>query len=278
MKNIHIVSSSTSKKCLSHCLETCNFDDDIVALEAAFNYGAIFKDFSAEQIEKRNDFLNALYPNRSIDISTYFNFDFSSYDKIIVWYGDSVDDIILLSMVCAQFDREIYYIDVNEIFELDKDAYHSKYPHSVCVMRPEQLRVLKDRFKILPKEVKRENEIMWREKWSKSESGLRILDRNRSIIEVDEDYYDELIISLCSDSFTDLARVIGHCLCAYDQFIGDQFLMNRVILLIESGRIVGCNNPKFAEQIAELEASSDKNIYANGLNVTQMRFLMVKSP
>ena len=127
----------------------------------------------------------------------------------------------------------------------------------------------------IPSELKLKYALEWA-KWSKSESDLRIIDENKRIIEVNEEYFDEYILSKCSNEYTMSARVIGNCIGHSDQLIGDTFYLKRVIHLVQNNQLVACHNDEFIDDI-ELSSKNDENaIIINGINMTYMRFFCIK--
>lgn len=73
---------------------------------------------------------------------------------------------------------------------------------------------------------------------------------DNTILEADEDYFDDFILSKCSCEYKSAARVIGEVLGYTDQLIGDQFLHTRIVELIRKGKLTVFNHVGIADDIA----------------------------
>ena len=92
----------------------------------------------------------------------------------------------------------------------------------------------------------------------------------------EEDYFDESILSNCTNEFRNVARVIGETLYDSNFLIGDSFLHIRVIDLIARKKLSAQENEKFTQEIATSNLSDKNKIVINGVNVTELRFFSIK--
>lgn len=76
-----------------------------------------------------------------------------------------------------------------------------------------------------------------------SNSVLRIW-KNKSVISVDENYYDDDIIKQCTKDYKNAARITGNVLGNSDQQISDTWINYRIIQLIKNNKLIARGNLK----------------------------------
>jgi len=280
-KTLHIVSGMNAAGTMKLCFQTYELNDDILSFETGLTYGPIFRDFSDEELKKRSKYIDEFYsepffyPDTYKGLHNFIKYDFSIYDKIVVWHGKNVDEMILLYMVSALINVDIYEADITELYDLFSRLKSGGFPLALGHCSPDNMRIMYDKIKPIPCELKQQYALEW-DKWSKSDSELRILGDNNTILEVGEDYFDEFILSKCSDEYTSAARVIGHCFAYSGQLIGDTFLFKRVIHLVKINRLTVCASDLFMNEM-EISSKYNKNaIIVNGINMTCIRYVCVK--
>lgn len=278
MKILHIVQGYSARGTFRRFLKETNKAEEVLAFPTDFKHGAIFKDFSDDELQKRFLYLKTLY--KDCDELTYetihnfVNHDFNQYEKIVVWHGNNVDEWLLLYMMCALIKKDIYEVDVEELKSHFSRLRHSPFLSLSCCSE-ENIIYLYDRIKPISNCQKQEYASQW-ERWSQSDAPIRIMDNQNNIVEVGEDYFDESLLSDCTTEYKMVARVIGETLYDTLFLVGDFFLHKRIIHLISINKLSAIQNEEFAKEIEVLSHSDEEQIIINGVNVTEMRFYSVR--
>ena len=151
-------------------------------------------------------------------------------EKIYLWTGLTTYEILHTA-------RLLYHLSVpcNNIFLIDfskippkKDGNEMYYLNTLSVMNYSEIK------KLSFNQLTEEKLSYFVQQWEKVKSGnsiLRILDENKQVLEVEETYYDSLLISCCIDEYRESARVIGDVLGRFINnynYICDEYLNYRL--------------------------------------------------
>lgn len=178
-------------------------------------------------------------------------------------------------MACSLIKGQLYEADTTEIKVLFPHLEQNPFILPLACCSIDNIAVLYDKIKHISDDQKKEYALLW-EKWLQSDAPIRIINKENAIQEVEEDYFDESILSNCTNEFRNVARVIGETLYDSNFLIGDSFLHIRVIDLIARKKLSAQENEKFTQEIATSNLSDKNKIVINGVNVTELRFFSIK--
>lgn len=280
VNTLHIVSGCAAGGTLKYYFKEVGIDEDVLAFKDTLRHAPIFRDFSDKELQNRSQNIELLfgkwdYLDYYTELYDFIHYDFDRYEKIVIWHGNSVDDRLLLYMACSLINGDLYYVDISEIKDLFPHLCKSPFLLSLGACSIADTGILYGKIKPISSELKQQYIAEWN-RWSASDASLRIVDSDNNIVEVGEDYFDELILSNCTSEYNVSARVIGKTLCDSNFLVGDSFLLKRIISLITQNKLSACNNDKFSTEIEESNSSDKNEIVINGVNVTQMRFFSIK--
>lgn len=280
-RSLHIILSFSAAGTMKEHLKEINSNDKIAVWNAPFTYGPLFKDFSDNELKRYAQYLNKLFGYYESDTNPYstmhkiVNQNFGKYERVVVWHGDSVDELLLLYMICSLIKGRLFVADITELYELFPHFKSIIFPLALAHCSQDNIRIMYDKIKPISEEVKIEYSSRW-DRWSKSDASLRLMGNDHMIFEANDDYFDSLILSKCSNVYIKVARIIGEVLACSNQLIGDSFLLNRVIWLIHQNKLLAYNNKEFRVEIEKSNRTNPNKRIINGINVTQMRFFSVK--
>ena len=272
-KTLHIISGHSAEGAIKECFKKHEIDDSIFMVNAAFQYAPLFTNETT--LNRRKEVLNNFFNitdyygagyDYTIEIRNFINYNFNEYERVVIWHGDDVDERILLYLTCSLVKTELYEVDITYI---KQHLSNKNIPHvCLCHCSVENIRLLYDRIRPISKEKQMEYATKWYQ-WSRSDAKLRIMDNDGLIKDVNEDYFDKLLLSYCNDEYTTTARVIGNTFGNCDIRIGDGYLHYRVIQLIKEGRLSARTNPQLS---TEIEPSNQQNVQGgtvlNGVDAT----------
>ena len=276
---LHVICGRFSAHAMKFYIDKYGINDDILALNNEFRYAPLFSNMSEETIVKRSQSIDNLFGIKYYDIDPYteikafVNHDFDKYDRVVVWHGNNVDEQILLYFTASLVKRNLYEVDITYIIQYLPNKKVTSIILYCC--STENIKLLYDRINPISKGMQCKYVSMW-EKWSKSEAQLRIMDKNNLIIEVKEDYFDELIISNCSYEYEKVARIVGKVLYKCSFFVGDNYLTHRIAYLIKKEVLSACLNNEFKTEIEKCNQDTINRIGYNELNSSNMRFYLIK--
>ncbi|MFS0557307.1 DUF1835 domain-containing protein [Brevibacillus sp. 179-C9.3 HS] len=160
---------------------------------------------------------------------------------VVLWYGQNASDIIGLGFVASMLQGKSLSFETIDVtaFSVDihykvKDTGNNEVVYalkSAGALPPELVMDAYQVKKAMPAPLVQSMILEW-EKWSQSESSLRVY-KNGEVIAVSEDYYDAALLEHTSKKFQKAARVIGTVMGESDQCIGDTYLIYRVHELIK---------------------------------------------
>ena len=240
MRRLHIVYGESGAATLR--LALLGLEDNVVAFPEVLQYAPLFAEFAESSIR---DYTLRCYAMQVGEapvaervakvISSFIMADFSAYDDVVLWRGETAGDRLFGYMVCALIGRDLSVVDLAPIRDVLPN--HNVAALSMGHCSVENLSQLLGGVKPLAESEKMANAELWC-KWSKSEADLRLLADNGEIVEADRQIFDDVILSACNSEWQPAARVIGRVLCQIDFGVGDSFLHRRIVELASEGRIL----------------------------------------
>lgn len=301
-KILHIVSHPSGAGTLKQCLGEMGLSNKVEASFDILIHGPLPKDFSEKELTKRAQYIATLFRCSALnvyrEIEHLINLDFDQYDKIVIWHSNNVEEQLLLYMLCSLINKELCQADITALYEVYPRFRDIGVPLSLGSCSSDNMRIIYDKIEPISSELKQEYAQRW-DYWSKSDAAIRIMSDSR-ILEVDENYFDDFILSRCSNEYKSAARVIGDVIGYNDQLIGDGFILTRVIELIRQEKLTAFNHVDPAHDIAlcknliiELMRQGklpelyhvdpvhnislyNNRVIINGVDVTNMRIFSVK--
>ena len=180
----------------------------------------------------------------------FFSTDFSNYDMVIVWHSTDVCSLVFLYCMCHKFMRlgiPMYEVDICLARELATE-YARKSLNWVHDDYYVSIESLGSRFMMdAPKqvvEVTKERIMEYDDLWKAmidNPTRLRAL-KNGKVVNVTEDYYDELILSVFPEDggYKRCVQVVGESLSNLpieEDSIGAEFFFERLIDLSQMGKL-----------------------------------------
>lgn len=281
MNRLHLVYGEAGAGTLRLALSTEGSEDCVVAFPAVLNYAPLFPSFDDAEIKEyvarcgemlhfSEEYVDKLY----VDIISFVKHDFSAYDEVVVWRGTSAGDMLFYYMVCSLVDVALREVDLTPLRQMLPNKNVGALSMSVCSR--ENINYLLSRVQPIGVEQKDEAAKQWAE-WSKSVAALRVLDKTGEILEVEEEVYDEALLSLCRGEWCAAPRVVGRLLCEVDFGVGDSFLHHRLISLARRGIIHVRPNAKFYDGAqCRVERYAMPHI-VDGVDLAEMRLFEIKS-
>lgn len=281
MNRLHLVYGEAGAGTLRLALSTEGSKSCVVAFPAILNYAPLFPSFDDAEIKEyvarcgeilhsSDEYINKLYG----DILSFVKQDFASYDEVVVWRGTSAGDILFYYMVCSLVDVALREVDLTPLRQMLPNKNVGALSMSVCSR--ENINYLLSCVRPVDVEQKDKAAKQWAE-WSKSVAALRVLDKTGEILEVEEEVYDEALLSLCRGEWCAAPRVVGRLLCEVDFGVGDSFLHHRLISLARRGIIHVRPNAKFYDGAqCRVERYAMPHI-VDGVDLAEMRLFEIKS-
>lgn len=281
MNRLHLVYGEAGAGTLRLALSTEGSEDCVVAFPAILNYAPLFPSFDDAEIEEyatrcsemgiiSEEHITALYG----DILSFVKHDFSAYDEVVVWRGTSAGDMLFYYMVCSLVDAPLREVDLTPLRQMLPNKNVGALSMSVCSR--ENINYLLSCVRPVDVEQKDEAAKQWAE-WSNSVAALRVLDKTGEILEVEEEVYDEALLSLCRGEWCAAPRVVGRLLCEVDFGVGDSFLHHRLISLARRGVVQVRPNAKFYDGAeCRVERYAMPHI-VDGVDLAEMRLFEIKS-
>lgn len=278
-KTLHIVSDISAAGAIKMHLKGINSTDKVAEWSAPLMYGPLFSDFSDKELKRRAGYLNKLFGHYDYDpystMHNIVNCNFDKYEKVVVWHGNNVNELLLLYMLSSLTKGRLYEADITELYELFPHFKSTPVPLAVAYCSEDNIRIMYHKIKPISEETKAEYVAEWN-RWAESDAPLRLKGNDNTIFEADEDYFDSSVLSACTTGYTKAARVIVNVFMGSNQLISDVFLTKRISWLIRQNKLSACNNKEFEAEIEESNSSDPNKIVVNGVNVTQIRFFSVK--
>ncbi len=281
MSRLHLVYGESGTAMLRQVLGEMSSDDSVMTFPSVLQYAPLFPSFDDAEIEEyatrcsemgiiSEEHITALYG----DMLTFVKQDFASYDEVVVWRGTSAGDMLFYYMVCSLVDVALREVDLTPLRQMLPNKNIGALSMSVCSR--ENINYLLSRVQPIGVEQKDKAAKQWTE-WSNSVAALRVLDKTGEILEVEEEVYDEALLSLCRGEWCAAPRVVGRLLCEVDFGVGDSFLHHRLISLARRGIVCVRPNAKFYNGAqCRVERYAMPHI-VDGVDLAEMRLFEIKS-
>lgn len=249
----------------------------VAAFPEILQYAPLFSDFNHREVGEYATRCAKMGVVRSEDSSQLTNailkflqIDFSAYDEVVLWRGESAGDRLFGYMVSALVGRDLSVVDLAPLRGVLPNPNVAALSMAHC--SGENLKQLLGNIVPLAEGEKSANAELWL-KWSKSVADLRLLVDGGEIIEADRQIFDDVIISACRGEWQPAARVVAQLLCRVDFTVGDGFLHHRIVELARDGKIMVQPSDRFSAEPDKFA----KEIIVGGVDVTELRRFCVKS-
>lgn len=245
---IHIVFGDSAAGILKYFLgeNETEFSGNLICFREDFAVGPICEIDTKDGFEKRMEWFKVVF-QKTGQIEWFEEYSRGvrdSYErigsilkgsKIVVWHGENASDQVGLRYVCSLLDEnDMYEIEVSKAYTVSRGE-HGYIPISLAEIAPEDIGGIISQVRKLESEKHSRLKAEW-ESLRESEENLRILSGEK-IFEVNEEYYDDEILSSCTFNFKKAARVIGRTMGNSDQMIGDLYVDYRLRRLIEDKKV-----------------------------------------
>ena len=196
------------------------------------------------EVGQRVNWLKKLYPYENETFFEDFKMSVKSFhqristvssDEIYLWYGENSKEMCNLMYILSLLESKIgriYTINVSEmVYEISKR--HKYSPRSVGEIVPEKL----NDYVPLKKPIGNDVYIQYIQLWlklKKENSNLRAI-KDKNVISVQDDYFDEMILNYTSKRFAHCARTVGEAYGKAEKYISDDFIFWRILELIKWG-------------------------------------------
>lgn len=281
MSKLHLVYGEAGAGTLRLALSMEGSVDCVMAFPAVLNYAPLFPSFDDAEIEEyaarcgeilhtSEESVNKLYG----DMLSFVKCDFAAYDEVVVWRGTSAGDRLFYDMVCSLISAPLFEVNLSPLKDMLPNPNVGALSMSLCSV--DNIKTLLDGVQPIDAEQKQLAAEQWAE-WSKSESALRVLNDSDEIVEAEDEFYDEALISSCRGEWVKAPIVVGSLLCDVDFGVGDSFLHHRLISLARCGRLQVRPNAKCfngSECIVERYALPH---IVDGVDLGELRLFEVKS-
>ncbi|MBP3318290.1 MAG: DUF1835 domain-containing protein [Alistipes sp.] len=277
-RRLHLICGESGAATLRLALSDSCRHDQILVFPNILQYGLLPTAFDEEPVRKYVDSCRDMFLMGKSEcegvveaILSFSNFDFSGYDDIILWHGDTVGDTLFYYMVCYMLSVELHEVCINRIRPMLPNPNTSV---SLTICSVDNIKVLLYSIAKIPQNNQVHAARMW-QRWIESPSELRVSTQCGEIIGVSKDFLDEIIIKTCGREWRSAARVVGEILCDTGFIVGDNFLHNRMICLARCGALSVRRNVKsFTDMACNIEGSRDP-ILVDGVDVGQLRLFEV---
>lgn len=278
MNRIHMVYGESGAAMLRLTLSDLGRGHEWVAtFPEILQYAPLFSDFNHREVGEyatRCAKMGVVRSEHSSQLTNailkFLQMDFSAYDEVVLWQGETAGDRLFGYMVSALIGRDLSVVDLTPLRDVLPNPHVAALSMAHC--SGENLKQLLENIIPLAESKKSTNAELWY-KWSKSMSDLRLLSGGGEIIEADRQIFDEVILYACSREWQPAARVVAQVLCQIDFSVGDSFLHHRMVELTRDGKIMVQPSDRFSDE----QENSTEPIMVGGVDVTELRRFDVKS-
>jgi Protein of unknown function. len=180
---------------------------------------------------ERNANSGVKFSQSGIGINAIKAFNFSKYDKVVIWHGNNIQEKLLLYLACALLPNENLF----EAAITDAIKQHGYTPTKLAECSSSSIAQLLE--SITPIDSNKKE--LYKQEWTKSAQSdklIRIFSQG-SIAEADESYYDSYILSDCTEDYTPAAQIVSNVMARCGQSIADAFLKYRVKGLVKQNEL-----------------------------------------
>lgn len=221
MTKIHIVYSVSATGTLNYVLKQLQREEEILTYQDDISIGPLYHIANKENQKKRLLYFQELengHDDYKMEdtIASFYNQDWSSYDKIILWCGNNVAERTLLCLMCSLLPKERLYIASNEFMETGL---------SYASQDPEYYEQLLDKEVPLNDALYQKAILNWK-KIVSSKATVRIF-KEDEVLNVGADYYDPLILECAKQKPRSTGYLVGMVLFSCQQIVSDTYIFNR---------------------------------------------------
>ncbi len=214
----------------------------VIAIQDDLSLGILPLDFSVKSLKNRGDWWQSHYAadnyaadNYIDEMQNFLSTPFADYDKVVVWHGATVQDQLLLFLMCHIYDRPLHQVAVT-------GRMYDGVALTLSVLSPIEIIPLLSTVTAISNAQAESYRQQW-QAWCQSSSTLRIMQDDK-ITAVAEDYFDDFVLSKCTIAWQSAARVVGYCLGYCGQYLSDDFFTRRLQHLVATGKLQAKGNTK----------------------------------
>lgn len=278
MNRIHIVYGESGAAMLRLTLSDLGQEQEqVAAFPGILQYAPLFPKFDPCAVDEyamrcvEMGVAGADEAGRLTDaILKFLQIDFSAYDEVVLWRGETAGDRLFVYMICALVRRDLSVVDLSPLKDVLPNPNVAALSMAHC--SGENLKQLLCHIMNIAESEKSANAELWY-KWSKSVADLRLLSDSGEIVEADRQIFDQVILSVCGSEWLPSARLVAHVLCRIDFAVGDGFLHHRIVELAHDGKISVRPNDIFSDKSSAFTTP----IMVGDVDVTELRRFDVKS-
>lgn len=238
---VHFGYGDSAAGCLRSAIELGMPGDKVVVSRDDFTQGPIDDCIQDGGLSQRSEYwknLNTLH-TRMADVKDHYAStlnvlnDIESDATVVLWIGDSAHDILASAWLLTYFDTKDFdwqYIDLKEIeIEGKLEAVNA------AMFTPEQIAKSYDKVSALDDQREEDLKALW-SLMAKENSAYRIFD-NGQVISVEEDYYDDFILSHITKKEKLLGKLMSTIMSEAEHRLTDSTIESRLAVLQNKKRI-----------------------------------------
>ena len=242
-RTLHVVSNIFARSSLICGFCEMNLHEEVTCLPINLSFGYLPKDFSDKELcmalASHTSYESfRTYSKRLGKLKQFFSTDYSVYDKIIVWHGNSASDLLLLYLMSAIVKEKLYHIDIKECVGF-MNSHRRFTPIDMKNVRPKDIAQYNMLSLVEPLD---EEKLQYCRKqwhrWKKNKSLFRFYDAETGDIKAySDDFMDNCILETAkkhpdSGPFAFVAYVMANCQERFSVSVSDTAIKKRIHHLI----------------------------------------------
>lgn len=247
MKIYHVVSGYSAAGSLRYLLNENNEEDKILNFVDDLSNWPLWLEYTEEKIKARISWIknhlfrydfewstNDIIPSYTQQMYKLFATlrELSPDDKLYIWVWEWViEQLMLRRILCSTNHSNIFVVKIED--KINELGYA---PKAMWECSPAQIGELIKTATLLPEENKKQYRKEYKEICEKNH--ILHIYKDKKVIWVDKEYYDNLIMSFVADDFIPAAQVVGNTLGHSEQKLIDNYIQYRLNVLIEQGKII----------------------------------------
>ncbi|ELM3739522.1 DUF1835 domain-containing protein [Yersinia ruckeri] len=218
--------------------------DKVISFNDNLSYGPLYDVVNQQQLSARLEWVDKMYRKKCVpdwreyehearisDVSVA-EFQLDSDEEVTVWIGDNADEQLMLMALLPKLALQQVAI-VNVTDEVDRKM--------VALCPIEMLVPLWQKRKLLSPTERQRLIKEWTHLHNEN-AQLHVYEHG-VVVGKDPDFYDHLLFSACTDTFTRGSRVIGDAICASPDYVEDTLLDYRMRIMADNKLLI-LDNPK----------------------------------
>ena len=248
--SIHVVFGDSARKTLISSQEIAPHLDSVISLNDDLRVGPIVNLPQSNSIVERQSWLTQtnscliqreyFCSNISKDIQKIQDLraELKKEKKIYIWCGRTTLDRVATARLVFELENHFESLVITDIPEIKIRSKfgHDYIPEHLGVMNPEEIHLIQKYFKSMTVQDCKSWINLWTRLMRENKT-LRISSTDSIIESVEESYFDNTLLSNCTNQFLNAARVIGITLFDIKFEASDSTLNWRLVRLAENKRL-----------------------------------------